>query len=409
MNNIIVQKYGGTSMGDTDKILNVAKRIVSYKRNGNNMIVVVSAMGNTTNSLIEKAKKLNENPSSREMDMLLSTGEQISIALLAMAIESLGEKVISLTGAMSGIYTDTNHKKARINRIDPSRIFNELKEDKIIIVAGFQGITFDGNITTLGRGGSDTTSVAIAAATNAKICEIYTDVDGIYSTDPRIVEGASKLKEITYDEMLELAKLGAKVLHPRSVELARRHNVALIVKSSFNNNEGTKVIKVDNNMEKVLIRGVTIDKNIARITVAKVPDRPGIAFNLFKKLADNNINIDMIIQNLNHENSNDISFTLSLDDLKNGEKISKEFCKEINGGKVLVKNNVNKLSIVGTGIAGSAEVASKLFGTLYELGINIEMISTSEIKISCIIEDNMSAKALNKVHSVFELDKIALN
>ncbi|BEP28688.1 aspartate kinase [Helicovermis profundi] len=409
MNNIIVQKYGGTSMGDAKRIKNVANRIVKYKNKGNKMVVVVSAMGNTTNSLIEKAKEINTSPSSREMDMLLSTGEQISIALLAMAIESLGEKVVSLTGAMSGIYTDQNHKKARINRIDPSRIFNELKSDKIVIVAGFQGITFDGNITTLGRGGSDTSSVAIAAATNAKLCEIYTDVDGVYSSDPRKVPKAQKMKEISYDEMLELAKLGASVLHPRSVELARRHNVPLVVKSSFNDNEGTKIIEVNTNMEKVLIRGVTIDKNIARITVANVPDKPGVAFKLFKKLADNNINIDMIIQNLNHENSNDISYTLSLEDLENGKEISNEFCKEIEGGKVLIKDNVNKLSIVGTGIAGSAEVASKLFGTLYELGINIEMISTSEIKISCIIEDNMSDNAMQKVHSAFKLDKLEMS
>lgn len=403
---VIVQKYGGTSMGDIHRIKNVARRVVETKRKGNQMIIVVSAMGDTTNQLIEKAFAINPSPSNREMDMLLSTGEQISISLLAMAIEELGEKSISLTGGMSGIITDENHKKARISQINPARVFKEIAEDKIVIVAGFQGVSVDGDITTLGRGGSDTTAVALAAATKADVCEIFTDVDGIYTTDPRIVKSASFIPEINYDEMLELAKLGAKVLHPRSVEVARTHGVPLVVRSSFNDNPGTRVSEVDK-VEKVLVRGVTVDKNIARISVSKVPDKPGIAYGLFEQLANNNITIDMIIQNLNRAKQNDISFTVAGEDLQKALEISNKYNESV-GGEVLYKENVSKLSIVGTGIAGSAEVASKLFGVLYSLGINIEMISTSEIKISCIIADEISDEALRKVHSAFELDNLEI-
>lgn len=403
---IVVQKYGGTSMGDIHRIKNVARRVVENKREGNQVIVVVSAMGDTTNQLVDKAFAISSNPSSREMDMLLSTGEQISISLLAMAIDELGEKSISLTGGMSGIVTDENHKKARISQINPSRILKEISEGKIVIVAGFQGVSEEGDITTLGRGGSDTTAVALAAATNADVCEIFTDVDGIYTTDPRMVKAASFIPEINYDEMLELAKLGAKVLHPRSVEVARKYNVPLVVRSSFNNNPGTKVGEVGK-MEKVLVRGVTVDKNIARISVSKVPDQPGIAFGLFKKLADNNITIDMIIQNLNRDNFNDISFTVASEDLNFAVELSKIYCDAV-GGEVLYKEHVGKLSIVGTGIAGSAGVASKLFGVLSSLGINIEMISTSEIKISCIISDEVTDEAIRQVHSAFELDSLEI-
>lgn len=403
---VVVQKYGGTSMGDIHRIKNVAKRVVETKRKGNKMIIVVSAMGDTTNQLVEKAFAINSNPSSREMDMLLSTGEQISISLLAMAIHQLGENSISLTGGMSGIITDENHKKARISQINPDRVFKEIADDKIVIVAGFQGVSLEGDITTLGRGGSDTTAVALAAATKADVCEIFTDVDGIYTTDPRVVKSASFIPEINYDEMLELAKLGAKVLHPRAVEVARKYNVPLVVRSSFNDNPGTKVGEVGK-VEKVLVRGVTVDKDIARISVSKVPDQPGIAFGLFEQLANNNITIDMIIQNLNRDKFNDISFTVAADDLTRALEISKDHCKTI-GGEVLFKEHVSKLSIVGTGIAGSAGVASKLFGVLSSLGINIEMISTSEIKISCIITDEMTDEALRKVHSAFELDDLQI-
>jgi len=403
---IVVQKYGGTSMGDIHRIKNVAKRVVESKRAGNKMIIVVSAMGDTTNKLVKKAFAINSNPSSREMDMLLSTGEQISISLLALAIEELGEKSISLTGGMSGIITDENHKKARISQINPARVLKEIASDKIVIVAGFQGVSVEGDITTLGRGGSDTTAVAISAATKADLCEIFTDVDGIYTSDPRVVKCASFIPEINYDEMLELAKLGAKVLHPRAVEVARRYNVPLVVRSSFNNNPGTKVGEVGK-VEKVLVRGVTVDKDIARISVSKVPDQPGIAFGLFEQLANNNITIDMIIQNLNRDKFNDISFTVAAEDLTHALEISKEHSKKI-GGEVLYKEHVSKLSIVGTGIAGSAGVASKLFGVLSSLGINIEMISTSEIKISCIITDEMTDEALRKVHNAFELDNLEI-
>lgn len=405
---ILVQKYGGSSVANVERIQHVARRVVENKRNGNDMIVVVSAMGDTTDELIEKASQINPHPSSREMDMLLSTGEQISIALLAMAIEAAGEPVISLTGGMSGILTDTAHKKARIASVDPTRVLNELEEGKIVIVAGFQGVTKEWNITTLGRGGSDTTAVALAAAVKADLCEIYTDVEGVYTADPRKVPQANQIPEISYDEMLELAKLGAQVLHPRSVELARKYDVPLVVRSTFSDHPGTRVVEV-NRMEQVLVRGVTLDNNIARIAVANVPDRPGIAFGLFKKLADHHITIDMIIQNLNHAALNDISFTVALDDLHEAAQVSREYLKEIGGqGDVLEKENVSKISIVGTGITGNAEVASKLFGTLYDLGINIEMISTSEIKISCIIDSEKCDDALRQLHTAFALDRLEI-
>lgn len=406
--NILVQKYGGSSVANVERIQHVAKRVVESKKSGHAIIVVVSAMGDTTDELIEKATLINPHPSSREMDMLLSTGEQISIALLAMAIEAAGEPVISLTGGMSGIFTDTHHKKARIARVNPARVLQELELGKIVIVAGFQGVTQDWNITTLGRGGSDTTAVALAAAVKADLCEIYTDVEGVFTSDPRKVPNARQLPEISYDEMLELAKLGANVLHPRSVELARKHEVPLVVRSTFSDHPGTRVVEV-NRMEQVLVRGVTLDNNIARIAVAGVPDRPGIAFGLFKKLADQNIGIDMIIQNLNHSAFNDISFTVAQDDLKEAAAASRKYLDEIGGeGIVLEKENVSKISIVGTGITGNAEVASKLFGTLYDLGINIEMISTSEIKISCIIDSDKCDEALRHLHSAFALDRLDL-
>ncbi len=402
MNSIIVQKYGGTSMGDIERIQNVARRVVEHKRSGNHIVVVVSAMGKTTDKLVEMAMELNPNPSAREMDMLLSTGEQVSISLLAMAIEGMGEKAISLTGAQCGIKTDTHHKRARIESIDTERILEEFDRNHIVIVAGFQGITDLGDITTLGRGGSDTTAVALAAAVKASKCEIYTDVNGVYTTDPRKVEDARHLPEISYDEMLELAKLGAKVLHPRSVELARKYSVPLVVRSSFNNTEGTRIVEVSQ-LEKVQVRGVTADPDIARISVAKVPDTPGIAFQLFSQLAENNVNLDMIIQNLNHEETNDISFTVPIDDLAQATSIATGFAEKIGGGEVIIKKDVSKVSIVGTGITSNAEVASTLFGTLSGLGINIEMISTSEIKISCIIDAGSSDLAVSSLHNAFDL------
>ncbi len=405
MSSIIVQKYGGSSVGSTERIMRVAERVVALKRSGKQAVVVVSAMGDMTDHLVEQAKAINPNPSSREMDMLLSTGEQISISLLAMAIERLQEKVVSLTGGQSGIITDNIHKKARISKINPERILAALKDDHIVIVAGFQGITEHGDITTLGRGGSDTTAVALAASLNAEACEIYTDVAGVYTADPRQVPSARLLKEISYDEMLELARLGAKVLHPRSVELARKYNIPLVVKSSFEDLEGTRVTGVMN-MEQLYIRGVSLDSNIAKISVIDVPDKPGIAFQLFSKLAEHQVHVDMIFQNLNHDKVNDISFTVDQDDMEKAIEVASDFSQHVLAKSILFDTNVTKLSIVGTGISGNAEVAAQLFGALFELGINIQMISTSEIKISCIINQDDGEKALKHLHEVFNLDKI---
>jgi aspartate kinase len=405
MKNVVVQKFGGTSVGSIEKIKKVAQRIKDYKEQGSDLVVVVSAMGNTTNDLIGMAKEVTEHPSPREMDMLISTGEQISISLLAIALHNLGCKAISLTGGQSGIITNNYHKKARISTIDTTRIKRELDDGNIVIIAGFQGITEDYDITTLGRGGSDTTAVAVACALKASQCEIYTDVEGVYTTDPRYCPDAQKLNEISYDEMLELAKLGANVLHPRSVEIASNYKLPLIVRSSFNNNGGTLITEVKK-MEKVLIRGIALDDDIVRFTVTKVPDKPGIAFKLFSILSKENIQIDTIIQNLNHDEFNDISYTVPVEDFEKTLDISTKFAQQFDQSDVLYKKNVSKLSIVGTGISGNAEVASKYFETLFKLGINIEMISTSEIKISCIIESKNSKKAINEIHKAFELDKI---
>lgn len=405
MASIVVQKYGGSSVGTTERIMRVAERVVALKRSGKQAVIVVSAMGDMTDHLVEQAKSINPHPSSREMDMLLSTGEQISISLLAMAIERHNEKVVSLTGGQSGIITDSVHKRARIAKINPERVLEALNNDQIVIVAGFQGVTDNGDITTLGRGGSDTTAVALAAALNAEACEIYTDVAGVYTADPRQVPSARLLSEISYDEMLELARLGAKVLHPRSVELARKYNIPLVVKSSFEDLEGTRVTGVIN-MEQLYIRGVSLDSNIAKISVINVPDKPGIAFQLFSSLAEHQVHIDMIFQNLNHDKVNDISFTVDEEDMEKAIEIASEFSQRVMAKSILFDTNVTKLSIVGTGISGNAEVASQLFGALFELGINIQMISTSEIKISCIINQDDGEKALKHIHEVFNLDKI---
>lgn len=402
MDNVLVQKYGGTSVGSTKKIKRIAQNIVHNKKNGLNVVVVVSAMGNTTNELISKALEVNKQPPSRELDMLLATGEQVSISLLAMAIKSLGHDVISLTGGQCGILTDGNHKKAKITEIKTDRLLSELEQDKIIIVAGFQGIDNCNDITTLGRGGSDTTAVALAAALKADMCEIYTDVDGVYTTDPRIVQNASLIDKISYDEMLELASLGSSVLHPRSVELARKFKVPLVVKSSFTMNKGTIVTEVDT-MEKVVVRGLALDQEIAKISILEVPDKPGIAYKLFAELAKNNIGVDIIIQNINRNSVNDISFTVKIDDLDEAVEISKKIVSEIGAKKVIYDKAVSKLSVVGAGISGSAEVASIFFKSLYELGINIQTISSSQIKISCIIETDKALKALTYLHDKFHL------
>jgi len=403
---IIVQKFGGSSVADVTRIQRVTDHIIQHKKNGYQPIIVVSAMGDSTNHLIDLAKQITPSPSSREMDMLLSTGEQISIALLAMAIEAKGYKAISLTGYQCGIKTDHYYSKAKISDIKTNRVLDELAKDHIVIVAGFQGMNDLGDITTLGRGGSDTTAVALAVACGADLCEIYTDVPGIFTSDPRVVKEARKIDAISYDEMLEFAKLGAKVMHPRSVELARKNNMKLIVRSSFNLDEkGTEIIEVKN-MENAQVRGVTLDDNIVRITVPNVPDEPGIAYKLFSKLAAENLSVDMIIQNLNHDEHNDISFTINEDDLDQVEEVMHLFIDEIGANPPLIKKTVAKLSIVGTGITSDAKIASGLFGRLYELGINIEMISTSEIKISCIIDTACADRALNEIHHFFELHKV---
>jgi len=404
MESIIVQKYGGSSVETIKKIKNVAKRIIETKLAGHSVIVVVSAMGSTTNSLVSMANEISDNLSPREMDMLLSTGEQVSISLLAMAIQSMGYDAVSLTGPQCGVLTYNDHNKARIKNINLDRLMHELSQQKIVIVAGFQGKNECGDIVTLGRGGSDTSAVALAAALKAERCEIYTDVDGIYTSDPRIVPRAKFLNQISYDEMLELASLGAKVLHPRSVEIARNYGVQLVVRSSFNNNMGTQVKELDS-LEKAMVRGVTLDNNIVKISILEVPDKPGIAYNLFSKLAQASISIDMIIQNVNRNLVNDISFSVKNEDLQAALKITRDVCKEINAQDVIYDESVVKLSIVGTGIMGNSEVITLFFNTLYNLNINLLMISTSEIKISCIIDEEKSLQAINELHSQFQLDK----
>ncbi len=402
--NIIVQKFGGTSVGSVDRIKNVAKRAIETKEKGYDTVIVVSAMGKTTDQLIALAKEMHTNPPKRELDMLLATGEQTSIALLAMAIDGMGYKAVSLTGYQGGIVTNDFYSKAKIDSIDPKRIKDELAEDKIVIIAGFQGASLSHDITTLGRGGSDTTAVALAVALDAKKCEIYTDVLGIYTSDPRLVPTAKLLKTISYDELLEMAMLGAGVMHPRSVELARKNNMPLVVRSTFDyENEGTEIIEVKN-MEKAQVRGVTLDEDIVRISVPNVPDRPGIAYKLFSSLINLNVHIDMILQNLNHDGFNDISFTVPVDDFETILPTIEAFVDEVGASPILVKKDVAKLSIVGTGITSDVKIASGLFGKIYELGINIEMISTSEIKISCIISQSQAKQALDEVHKYFELN-----
>ncbi|MBC3889310.1 aspartate kinase [Acetobacterium paludosum] len=402
MQDLIVQKYGGSSVANVERIKRVAGRIIETKEKGKKVVVVVSAMGDTTDELIDLAMKLNANPPSREMDMLLATGEQVSISLLAIAIQAKGHDVVSLTGAQCGIITSSVHKKARINDIQTYRIEKELAAGKIVIVAGFQGVDENRDITTLGRGGSDTSAVALAASLKAELCEIYTDVDGVYTADPRVVEEASKIDEISYQEVLEMASTGAKVLHPRSVEMAEKFKVPLVVRSSYNYNEGT-IIKEEVKMEKVLVRGISLDENIAKISIFEVPDQPGIAFRLFSALAKSNIHVDMIVQNVNRTAVNDISFTIDVDELQEAVSVAQKFAFEVNAQKVEYDQGVAKLSVIGTGIVANAEIASKFFEALFELGINIQTISTSEIKISCLIDKERGKEAMVHIHKKFDM------
>lgn len=403
---LIVQKYGGTSVGSPERIKNVARRVINAKRQGNDVVVVVSAMGDTTDDLIALMKQITDNPSLREMDMLLSTGEQVSISLLAMAIQEMGEKAVSLTGPQAGVKTNNVYNKARIVSVDQARLRKELSKGNIIIVAGFQGINEINDITTLGRGGSDTSAVVLAASLKADLCEIYTDVDGVYTTDPRIVSNASKLSTITYDEMLELSNLGAAVLHPRAVECAKIYNIPLHVRSSFNNNLGT-IVKEERNMEKdIMVTGVALDVNVAKIGLFDVPDVPGIASKIFGYLAKDNINVDMIVQSAMRDDSNDIAFTINNTELKRTLDCIEKIKQEITIKDYSYAENVSKISIVGSGMVSNPGVAANMFKALSDKEINIEMISTSEIKVSCIINKEAGKQAVEILHDYFKLDKI---
>lgn len=401
--NLIVQKFGGTSVANVERIRNVAQIITDTYEKGNAVIAVVSAQGDTTDDLIQKAAEITDKPSSREMDVLLSTGEQISMSLLAMAIEKLGYPVTSLTGWQAGFLTEATHGTARIKKINTERLQNELDKKNIVIVAGFQGINRYDDITTLGRGGSDTSAVAIAAALKAEKCEIYTDVDGVYTTDPRIVPNAHKLDEITYDEMLELATCGANVLHNRSVEMAKKYSVKLEVRSSIHSDvPGTEVKEVCK-VEKMLIKGVAMDNDVARISVLEVPNQPGIAFKLFSSLAAHKINVDIILQSVGRNGTKDISFTVSTAHTQQALKISEEFREIVGAKEIVFKDNVSKVSIVGAGMLSNPGVAAKMFEALGENNINISMISTSEIKISVLIDQEQAKRAVNVIHDAFAL------
>lgn len=399
---LIVQKFGGSSVADAEKVNNVASRVVETARLGNRVVVVVSAQGDTTDDLIEKANEINPHASKREMDMLLSSGEQISIALLAMAIEKLNHPVVSLTGWQAGFRTNATSGNARIDKIDTERLQAELDKNNIVVVAGFQGINRYDDITTLGRGGSDTSAVALAAALQADKCEIYTDVDGVYTADPRIVPDAMKLDEITYDEMLELASLGANVLHNRSVEMAKKYNVKLEVKSSFRKVPGT-IVKEVTTVEKMLIRGVTRDNDVARIAIIGVEDTPGIAFKVFSALAKEGVNVDMILQSIGHGGTKDIVFTVSKSNLTKTLAIIDSLKDSMHYQEVNHRDDLSKVSIVGAGMTNNPGVAARMFEALFAADINIHMISTSEIKISTLINVNNAERAVKVIHDQFRV------
>jgi len=401
---LVVQKYGGSSVANIRRIQRVAHRIVSYKKKGYAVVVVVSALGDTTDNLIELAHKITTEPSAREMDMLLSTGEQISIALLAMAIHKLGFEAISFTGAQVGIITDSVHTKARILNIKAKRIKEELKKGKIVIVAGFQGINEQEDITTLGRGGSDLTAVALAKVLKADACEIYSDVEGIYTADPRIVPDARKLNYISYDEMLEMASLGAQVMQARSIEVAKKFNVVINARSSFSNNPGTIIFKGGKrDMEEVAVRGVTLTTNEAKIMICDVPDKPGLASRIFGSISEAGINVDMIVQNTSRNRITDISFTVPKNDLKKALATTQKISKEIGAGDVLADMDIARVAIVGVGMRSHPGIAAKMFKALADKGINIEMISTSDISISCIIKKKYGKIAVRTIHKRFKL------
>jgi len=401
---LIVQKYGGTSVGTAERIKNVAARVAKNRGKGDQVVVVVSAMSGVTDNLIKLAKEIMPLPNEREMDVLLATGEQTTIALTAIALHAIGLNAVSLTGAQAGIVTDGVHTKAKIQNITPKRIHELLDAGNVVIVAGFQGQTIEGQVTTLGRGGSDLTAIALAAALKADLCQIFTDVDGVYTADPRIVPKARKLNEISYDEMLELASLGAKVMQSRSVEFAKKFGVVFEVRSSLNDNPGTIVKEETTSMEDIVVRGVSLDKNQAKVTLVGVPDKPGVAARIFKAIGDANVNVDMIVQNISHGRgtpATDISFTVDKPDLLKAQKVIDSLRAEIGFGDVISTDAIGKLSLVGVGMKSHTGVAGKMFDTLAREGVNIEMISTSEIKISVIVELAKGEQAMRAVHTAF--------
>lgn len=397
---LIVQKFGGSSVANAERVMNVAKIVTDTFAKGNDVVVVVSAQGDTTDDLIEKAQEINPSASRREKDMLLAAGEQISISLLAMAIEKLGYHAVSLLGWQAGFETTSAHTSARIKRVDASRIRRELDKKNIVVVAGFQGLSKYGDVTTLGRGGSDTSAVAIAASMHADLCQIYTDVEGVYTADPRKVKNAQKLKEISYDEMLELATLGAQVLNNRSVEMAKKYNIELEVLSSMAQASGT-IVKEKTKMEKMLISGVAKDTEVSRISVTGIPNLPGLAFKMFSKLSAKDINVDIILQSIGHDGKKDISFTVAKDRGQEAVACLKDYMENLGAAEILYDDNVAKISIVGAGMESHAGVATKMFEALYDAQINIQMISTSEIKVSVLIDAADADKAVSAIHAKF--------
>lgn len=400
---LIVQKYGGTSVGSVDKMKAVAKRVIECSQEGNQLVVILSAMAGQTDRLIQLAGEITDHPDPRELDVLLSTGEQVSIALFAMIIKSMGYDVRSLLGFQVAVLTDRLYGKARIRKVETARLKRELKRNRIVAVAGFQGLDSHSDITTLGRGGSDTTAVAIAAVLNAEVCEIYTDVNGVYTTDPHICPKARKLDAISYDEMLEMASLGARVMEIRSVEFAKKYNVSIHVRSSFSKERGTMVVAETMDMERVLVSGVAYNKDEARITVKKVPDNPGIASQIFKPIGEAGVVVDMIVQNTSEDGLTDVTFTVSKSDFYNTMKVVRDVALEIGAEKVLGDEDISKVSIIGVGMRSHAGVAQTMFETLFRENINILMISTSEIKISCVIEEKYTELAVRSLHKAFGL------
>jgi aspartate kinase len=403
MRPLVVQKYGGTSVADSEKIKKVAARVIARNRAGSDVVVVVSAMGDTTDHLIELAKSVSTDPPDREMDMLMSSGEQISMAVLSMAIQAMGCDSISLTGPQAEIITDSSHRRARIVDIKATRVKQELEKGRIVIVAGFQGISGDSEITTLGRGGSDTTAVALAYALKADICEIYTDVPGVFTADPRIVKNARKMDEISFEEMLELASMGAKVLNARSVEMASKYGVVLKVGLAHEDIPGTIIKKEDSSMEQVLVRGIAHDQDQVKVTVRRVPDQPGIAAKIFSPLNEMGVNVDMIIQNVSEDGYTDLSFTISTSDIEKTSHIVELIKREVGASEVITTPNIAKVSVVGIGMRSHTGVAQKVFRTLGDRGINIMMISTSEIKISVVVDRDRANEAVVALHDAFDL------